>query len=169
MDVVKLKNGTEIAIRPIRPDDGAALREAYDRLSDETKYKRFLAAKPHLTGGEIRYLTHLDARHHVALVATPSDRPTEIIGVARFVIVPDDPQMAEFAITIGDPYQHQGVGTALMERLAHAATGLGVRRFLGTMLADNLAAHRLTRSLTGELAHQRNFGPVDELVVDLAA
>src|SRR6185312_11184331 len=120
MDVVRLRNGKAIAIRPLRPDDGPALREAYDRLSDDSKYKRFLAAKPHLTGSDIRYLTHTDAHHHVALVATLPHRPGEIIGVARFVIVPDDPTTAEFAITVGDPYQHQGVGTALMERLAQA-------------------------------------------------
>jgi len=169
MDVVKLENGREISIRPIRPEDGPALSDAYDRLSDETKYKRFLAAKPHLTGSDIRYLTHADAHHHVALVATRPGRPREIIGVARFVILSDDPETAEFAITVGDPYQRGGVGTALMERLTQAARGLGVRRFLGTMLADNVAAHRLTRSLAGELAHHRRLGPVDELVVELAA
>jgi RimJ/RimL family protein N-acetyltransferase len=169
VDAVTLTSGRRVEIRSIRPDDGPALRAAYDRLSDETKYKRFLAAKPHLTGSDIRYLTHTDCDHHVALVATPAEAPDQIVGVARFVVIPDDPQTAEFAITIGDPYQGEGLGRALMERLAKRATDLGVKRFLGTMLADNVAAHRLTRSLAGELAHHRSLGPVDELIVELAA
>jgi GNAT superfamily N-acetyltransferase len=169
MDVVRLRSGREVEIRPIGPDDGAALRTAYARLSDETKYKRFLAAKPHLTGRDVRYLTQIDSDRHVALVATPAGRRDEILAVARFVILPEDPHTAEFAITVGDPFQGDGLGTALMERLARHATERGVRRFLATMLADNVAAHRLTRSLAGELAHARHLGPVDELVVDLAA
>jgi RimJ/RimL family protein N-acetyltransferase len=169
MDVVSLHSGKKVEIRPLGAGDGPALRTAYDRLSDDTKYKRFLAAKPHLTGSDIRYLTHTDSDHHVALAATPAGKPDEIIGVARFVILPNDPRTAEFAITIGDPYQGDGLGSALMERLAKRATELGVKRFLATILADNVAAHRLTRALAGELAHQRHLGPVDELVVELAA
>jgi hypothetical protein len=57
----------------------------------------------------------------------------------------------------------------MMERLAAAARQHGVIRFIGTMLADNVAAHKLTRSLAGELAHERHLGPVDELEVELAA
>jgi RimJ/RimL family protein N-acetyltransferase len=169
VDAVRLTSGRDVEIRPITAADGSALRAAYDRLSDETKYKRFLAAKPHLTGSDVRYLTHTDSDRHVALAATPVGKPDEILGVARFVIIPEDPQTAEFAITIGDPFQGEGLGTALMERLAARATELGVKRFLGTMLADNAAAHRLTRALAGELVQQRNLGPVDELVVELAS
>src|SRR6266700_2870429 len=121
MDVVTLHSGRRVGIRPIAPDDGPALRAAYDQLSDETKYKRFLAAKPHLTGSDVRYLTNIDCERHVALVATPAANPGEILGVARFVIIPEDRETAEFAIVVGDPFQADGLGSALMERLAKEA------------------------------------------------
>jgi GNAT superfamily N-acetyltransferase len=169
MDRVTLNSGREAWIRPIAPGDGPALRAAYDQLSDETKYKRFLAVKPHLTGSDLRYLINIDPERHVALVATTAGEPDNIIGVARFVIIADDPETAEFAIVIADPFQADGLGSALMARLAQEAQARGVKRFLGTMLADNVGVHKLTVSLAGELAHHRHMGPVDELVVDLAA
>jgi RimJ/RimL family protein N-acetyltransferase len=155
-------------IRPIADSDGPALHDAYERLSDDTKYKRFMAAKPHLSRRDVSYLTQIDGDNHLALVATPVGQPDQIIGVARFVRLPEDPQIAEFAIVIGDPYQGEGLGSELMARLAQAATEHGVKRLRGTMLADNIGAHKLTRRLAGGLAHEQRFGTVDELEVDLA-
>jgi len=157
-----------VNIRPIEASDASALHQAYERLSDDTKYKRFMATKPHLSRRDISYLTHIDGDNHVALVATPVGEPDQIIGVARYVRLPEDARTAEFAIVIGDRYQGDGLGSALMSRLADAATAHGVKRLRGTMLADNIAAHKLTRRLAGELAHERNFGTVDELQVELS-
>ena len=169
MDVVELASGRRVQIRPIAPGDGPALSAAYDHLSDETKYKRFMAVKPHLTGTDVRYLTETDGARHVALVANPVGQPSEILGVARFVRIESDPLTAEFAIVVGDPFQADGLGSALMERLAAEAVARGVTRFIATMLADNVAAHKLTHRLAGELASERHLGPVDELEVVLAA
>ena len=54
-----------------------------------------------------------------------------------------DPEVAEIAFVVADDLQHQGLGTALAKALADAARERGVRRFVATMLPDNLAAHRL--------------------------
>lgn len=167
MDAITLKSGRQVEIRPIGPGDGPSLSAAYSQMSDETKYRRFLAVKPHLTGSDVRYLTNIDGARHVALVATPAGRPDEILAVARFVRLPEERDSAEFAIVVGDPYQGDGLGSALMERLARAAVERGVKRFIGMMLAENVAAHKLTRRLAGELARERHFGPVDELEVEL--
>jgi RimJ/RimL family protein N-acetyltransferase len=168
VETVRLNSGRTADIRPIDRYDGRALAAAYEQLSADTKYKRFMAAKPHLSRRDIDYLTNIDGERHVALVATSPGKPDEIIGVARFVRLPEDPDTAEFAIVIGDPYQGDGLGSALMSRLADAATAHGVKRLRGTMLADNIAAHKLTHRLAGELAHERNFGTVDELQVELS-
>jgi GNAT superfamily N-acetyltransferase len=169
MDVARLRSGREVEIRPIGPDDGPALSRGYDTLSDESKYRRFMAVKPHLSGTDLRYLIDIDPARHLALVAAPVGEPDVILGVARCVRLPEQPQTAEFAIVVADSFQHDGLGSAMMERLAARALEQGVTRFIGTMLADNVAAHRLTRGLAGELAHERHLGPVDELEVDLAA
>lgn len=169
MDTFTLPSGREVAIRSIRPDDGERLKAGYRALSPKSKYQRFLAPKPRLTEMDTRYLVDVDGIDHFALVATTVDDPDWIIGVARFIRLDEAPDMAEFAIVVGDPYQGDGMGSELMRRLADAAVGCGVKRLLGTMLADNTAAHKLTRRLAGELAHERHFGPVDELEVELAA
>jgi GNAT superfamily N-acetyltransferase len=168
MDVVALNSGREVEIRPIAIGDGPALIAAYEQLSDETKYKRFMAAKPHLSSRDVSYLTQIDGSNHIALVATTAGKSDEIVGVARFVRLPEDPSVAEFAIVVGDPFQSDGLGSALMKRLAFTAVAHGIKRLRGTMLADNVGAHKLTRRLAGELAQERRFGAVDELEVELA-
>jgi acetyltransferase len=168
VDTVRLNSGRSADIRPIGPKDAPALVAAYELLSEDTKYKRFLAAKPHLSRRDVNYLTDIDGHRHLALVATPAGQPEQIIGVARFVRLREEPDTAEFAIVIGDRYQGDGLGSALMTRLAQAATDHGVKRLRGTMLADNIGAHKLTRRLAGELAHELRFGSVDELEVELS-
>lgn len=169
MDSVRLPSGREVAIRPIRPDDAQSLRAGYDRLSPESKYSRFLAPKPHLSSSDTTYLVQVDGCDHVALVATPVDDPGRIIGVARFVRLPEDPQIAEFAIVVGDDFQREGLATALLQRLAIDAQGRGIARFRATMLAENYAAYQLVQRLAGGVARERLLGTVNELEIDLAS
>ncbi|MBV8956114.1 MAG: N-acetyltransferase [Solirubrobacterales bacterium] len=169
MEIVELRSGRMVHIRPIRADDGARLNEAYERLSPESKYRRFLGVKPRLTSSDTRYLVQVDGRDHVALVATPLDDPESIIAVARFIRSEQDSRAAEWAIVVGDPYQQEGLATALLERLARAAAERGITRFKATMLADNGPAHRLVRSLAPGATRERHLGTVDEIEVELAS
>ncbi len=169
MESVTLKSGRKVVIRPIAPDDGARLRLGYRELSPESQYRRFLANKPQLTDAEVRYLVNVDGQSHFALVATTTTAPDRIVAVARFVRDAEDPAAAEFAIVVGDAYQRDGLGAEMLEQLASAARTRGIRRLRATMLADNVAVHKLTRRLAGQAARERHFGPVDEVEVDLAA
>lgn len=169
MEYAQLKSGRVVAIRPIREDDADRLEAAYSLLSPDSRYRRFLAVKSHLTTQDLRYLTHVDGRDHVALVATPDDEPERIIGVGRFVREQADPEAAEFAIVVGDDYQGEGLATELLGRLAVAAIERDVLRFTATVLADNVPVHRLLRGLIGTVAQERRHGSVQELTVNLAA
>jgi RimJ/RimL family protein N-acetyltransferase len=169
MGPIRVRSGREITIRPIGPDDGSHLQAAYQRLSPESKYRRFLAIKPELSARELRYFVDVDGADHVALLATPPDRPTFILGVARYVRLPDDPHAAEFSVVVGDPFQAEGIGVALLEALARAAVAHGIERFTATMLAENVASHRLLRRLGGPVARERKRGAVDEVEIGLAA
>lgn len=169
MELVRLKNGREVLIRPIRPDDGARLQVAHDRLSPLTRYRRFLASKPRLSPTEVRYLVDIDGSSHVALIATSPDDTGWILAVGRFVRLADEPTAAEFAIVVADHIQGQGLGTELLERLADAAVACGITRFRATMLAENEPAHRLVRRLARRQARTRRGGPVEEIEIDLAA
>jgi protein lysine acetyltransferase len=166
VEVVELTNGLRVEIRPIQADDGPRLQAAYDRLSPQTKYRRFLAVKPRLTQSDVAYLTGADGTDHVALAATPVEEPRHIIAVARFVRLAEDPAAAELAIVVGDPYQGEGLGTELLARVADAARARGIERLKATMLADNVPVHRLLRH---GVTHERHLGPIDEVEIELAA
>jgi RimJ/RimL family protein N-acetyltransferase len=164
----RLSDGTLITVRPIRPSDRDTLAAALEHLSQASTRARFLAPKDHFSERELDYLTRVDGYDHVALVAEAADDPNCFIGVGRFVRLPDDPQTAEVAITIADAWQGKGMGRLMGGLLAHAAGERGVRQFTATMLADNIASHRLFASMTDRL-QTHHHGSVDELVVPLAA
>jgi RimJ/RimL family protein N-acetyltransferase len=170
MSKYALTDGREVRIRPIRPDDNERLRASHARLSPESRYRRFLAAKPQLSSADARYLVEIDGSDHVALVATLPDEPGEpIVAVARYVRLPDDPAAAEFAIVVGDDYQRQGLAGELMARLADAAARRGIRRFRATMLADNLAIQRVVSQLAHGPILRQQLGSISEVDFELTA
>jgi RimJ/RimL family protein N-acetyltransferase len=164
-----LHDGTRVRIRPIAPGDKGRLSLALGRLSQETIRKRFFAAKPRFTAGELRYLTEVDGTNHIALVAVLADDPDSIVAVARCVRLPDRPDTAEFAIVVGDAFQGRGLGSLLARELARTAGGAGIRRFAATMLGDNDAIRRLMGTISAHLELDRMERGVREVVVDLAA
>src|SRR5919199_4616186 len=101
--LTRLSDGTRVVIRRIRADDKRLLAAGLGLLSEETRRRRFLGAKPRLTGAELRYLTEVDGEDHYALVAVLADRFDHVVGVARYVMVGDD-GTADAAIVVGDPW-----------------------------------------------------------------
>ena len=166
-----LPDGTRILLRPIEAGDKARLTAALGRLSQETIRRRFLAAKPSFSPSELRYLTEVDGRNHLALAAFLADDPEALVGVARCVRLPDAdaPDTAEFAIVVADPFQGRRLGTLLARELATAARAAGIHRFAATMLSDNAAVGRLMATISAHLELERIEGGVREVVVDLAA
>jgi RimJ/RimL family protein N-acetyltransferase len=159
-----------VLIRPIRPNDKGLLADGLRRLSPESAQRRFLTPKRSFSRTELRYLTEVDGRDHVALVVEyPADPVRRLIAVARFVRLQDDPEAADVAFTVADDWQARGLGSLLGKHLAHAARNRDIRRFTATMASDNVPAHRLMSKLTQHLERQHVGGGVDELVLDLAA
>jgi RimJ/RimL family protein N-acetyltransferase len=166
----RLPDGASILIRPIRADDKRMLEDGLRQLSDESVHRRFLTPKRGFSRSELRYLTEVDGRDHVALVAENPRQPARrLIAVGRFVRLHDDPEAAEVAIVVADDWQRRGLGTVLTEQLATEARRVGVRRFTATMAADNVPAHRLMHKLTSHLERQSSGAGVEELVLQLAA
>ena len=157
---VQLQDGARFVVRHIRPDDKELLADGLAHLSPETAYRRFLAPKQRFSSGELRYLTELDGRDHVALVAIPVGDPCHLAAVARFVRTEHDPAAAEAAIVVGDRIQRRGLGKLLALRLADEAAARGITRFEATILGDNVAA----RKLMGAIAERLESGPAGRTV-----
>jgi GNAT superfamily N-acetyltransferase len=132
---VTLRDGSQVEVRPIRPTDKALLKAGFERLSAESRHRRFLSPMPNIGKSMLRYLTEVDHHDHEALLAVSGSG--EAVGVARYVRSARDPQAAETAVTVADDWQHLGLGTALLGLLAGRAREEGVRRFTALMLADN--------------------------------
>ncbi len=135
-----LPDGCLLQIRSIRPDDKAALAEAFGRLSRASVHFRFLVDKKDLTDTELAYLTEVDFVRHVSLVAVLSNlNPEKIVGIARYILINQEPAdlMAEFALVVVDQYQARGIGTALLKHLAKIARNAGVRTFEALVLREN--------------------------------
>jgi RimJ/RimL family protein N-acetyltransferase len=171
VDLYGLADGRLVTIRPIRPDDRERLQVSHERLSDQSRYRRFMTSKPTLSAADAAYLVDIDLCDHYALVATTAD-PNDgeaIIGVARFIRLALHPEVAEFAIVVGDAWQGQGIATELMARLADAAVTRGVQRFCASIFADNIAIRHLIENLAaGPIVRQRE-GNVLELDFPLPA
>ena len=165
---VPLHDGSEVLVRPIGPQDAALLRRAHRTLSPETVRDRFLGAKPRLSTTDTRYLTNVDQRSHVALIAVDPARPERILGVARWVRDPARPDTAEAAFVVQDERQGTGLGSALAIGLADRAVEEGVGSLSGSMLAGNRASEALFRRMGGEVTVRRD-GITNEVTTTLPA
>lgn len=142
---VVLADGAPVVLRALRPDDKALLMRGFQRLSEASRFRRFLAVKEELTERELAYLTELDGERHYAIAAGLEDPlgREEGIGVARLIRLDERPEVAELAITVIDTFQGRGLGTLLCRRIAEAALERGITHVRCDVLAANDPIRRL--------------------------
>ncbi len=162
---IRTRDGVALSVRPIRPSDRELLARYVEGLSVATRYRRFLGPTQRLTDRELTGLTVLDHHAREALVAL--DDAGELIGVARYIELDDEPGMAEVAIVIADRWQHRGVGTALLSRLIGRASAEGIHTFAASCLADNAEVIALFRELGEAVRRTGGGGGAVELEISL--
>ena len=143
-EVIELRDGSRIHIRPLGAGDRDALAEGFERLGPESRYRRFFAPVVRLTDAQLEYLTDVDHHDHEALVAV-DEQTRDGVGVARFVRLAEG--MAEPAVAVADDWQRRGVGTHLLDALADRARQEGISVFVAPVLADNAAVLGLLEGL----------------------
>jgi hypothetical protein len=96
---VTLRDGARATLRPIAAEDGPLLAAAFERLSEESRYRRFFTRKSVLSPTELAYFVDVDHKDHEAIIAIdPSSG--EALGVARYIRLGDDAEVAEVAVTV---------------------------------------------------------------------
>ncbi len=136
-ETVTLKDGLQLMVRPIQPEDAERERAFVSRLSPETLYFRFMMPVRELPQAMIERFTQIDYGRELALVGIESESGEDkIVGVAR--ITPTTiPERCEFAIVVEEPMQGSGLARALMQRIFDAAVARGYREIEGAVLREN--------------------------------
>ncbi len=148
----QLSDGTNIVIRPIRPED-AELEQAFvHELSEESRYFRFMNSIQELSQAMLVRFTQIDYSREIALIAVKESHGDEAahqeveLGVARFATNPDG-ESCEFAIVIADNMHGKGLGSKLMTALMDAARERGLKIMQGEVLAQNSHMLKLMKNL----------------------
>lgn len=137
---IELRDGTRALLRPVLPEDRGRLQHGLLRMSAESRYRRFFSYTPGLSGEQLRYFTEIDQENHVAWIALdPLTARHSGIGIARFIRMKDQPNMAEIAIAAVDAFQDQGLGTALLAILYLMAQKRGITTLRAVVLIENSA------------------------------
>ena len=162
---VLLRDGSEVHVRPVRPEDKPLFVAGWSRLSDESVRRRFLQPRHVLSVGELAFFTEIDHVDHEAIGALDG-ATREGVGVARYVRHRDRPHAAEAAVTVVDAWQGRGLGGKLLRRLCERAAENRIRLFTAALFATNEAMLALFERL-GTVTVTRRDGPVLEIDVEL--
>jgi RimJ/RimL family protein N-acetyltransferase len=136
---VVLDDGREVTIRPLGHEDGPALEAAFRRADPWDLRRRFMGMPPPVSW-LLRQLDKADGIHDLPIGAFTDEG--RLVGVAQFDRSDDGPR-AEVAIEVAKDWQHAGLGTKLLTKLAEMALVRGVHEFTATYYADNIAIRRL--------------------------
>jgi len=147
-DLLTLRDGRRVLVRPVLPQDAAAEQAFVVGLSPLARYRRFHLGLSELPAAQLRRFTEVDQSAHVALVAESADA---IVADARYVRDATG-RTGEFAIAVADAWQGSGLGRALMQRLLARARRSGLERLRGGVLADNEPMLAVMRRLGARLA-----------------
>jgi GNAT superfamily N-acetyltransferase len=141
-----LKDGTEIGLRLLRPSDRELLARGFEELSFESRYKRFFSPMNRMPEKILDKMIETDDWNHLAIVAYKLD-DGHGLATGRFIRLPEEPEVAEFAVAVIDSMHGRGLGKLLLGLVARAARERGVRRFRAHVLAGNDPMITLLREL----------------------
>jgi RimJ/RimL family protein N-acetyltransferase len=146
IDVVRLDDARRLVIRPVLPQDAELTTAFFGRLPAAARYDRFMSPMRHLPPDLIERFTNVDYTDHLALVAEVFEDGQEIVvAEARYVRLAADPTAAEFAVSVAERWQGNGLAQLLLSKLAQRAAMAGIRRIVGETLATNARMLHLAR------------------------
>jgi acetyltransferase len=154
----KLRDGTPVTIRPIRPEDESLMIDFHKSLSEETvhlRYFGFLKGEALITHERLARICFSDYDREIALVTEriqPGQDQRQIIAVAR-LIKAHGANEAELAIVISDDWQGKGLGTKLLGDLLTIGRIEGLEQIVGYILPENYVMQRICTRLGFEVRY----------------
>jgi acetyltransferase len=143
----RLEDGTEVTLKPIKPEDEPKELEFIRGLSRETSRFRFFQIIKDLPHEALVRFCNIDYDREMAIIAETheGDRTVEI-GVSRLILEPNK-KRGEFAVVVADKYQGKGIGIKLVDMLIEFAKEKGIEVVYGTVMAENIRMIRLCEKL----------------------
>ena len=136
-----LDDGTPVLYRLLDPksnEDIDELKRGFEKLSEYSRYCRFLTRKGEIAEEHYAQISNIDNIDHLALCAIDlSKDPKSGMGIARYVRVEKESDVAEAAVTVIDEYQKKGLGTRLLTLLVQLASEHGISHFRAHVLSTN--------------------------------
>jgi acetyltransferase len=155
MERAQLPDGTDLVIRPIRPEDAEMEQQFVRGLSEQTKYFRFMQAIKELTPEMLVRFTQIDYDREMALIGVVTEEDGDVeVGVARYMSRPGG-DACEFAIVVSDEWRGRGIGARLMRSLMQNARERGFRIMDGEVLTANTRMLALMQSLGFRIERDR--------------
>ncbi|GIW77573.1 MAG: acetyltransferase [Phycisphaerae bacterium] len=160
----RMRNGTTVLIRPIRPEDEPMMIRFHEQLSERTvrlRYFHVMGLSQRTAHERLTRVCFNDYDRDLALVVEDrsTDKRPQILGVARLSRVPGT-DLAEFAIVISDAVQNQGLGTELLGRLIKIAGQEGVHQIFAEILYENHQMQKLCKKMGFTLVRDETGGTV---------
>jgi RimJ/RimL family protein N-acetyltransferase len=144
---VELRDGRRVRLREIRPDDRDEVRQAFDRLSGESRYMRFMSYMKELSPQMLERTVKQPSERELGLVAeVAAPDGIDIVAGARYYVQADG-ETCEFAVTVADEWRKAGLASRLMRELIRVARARGLKHMEGYVLAGNSAMLDLARRL----------------------
>jgi GNAT superfamily N-acetyltransferase len=163
---VRTSGGADLLIRQVRPEDKELIAAGIERLSPQSRYRRFFRPLDQLSERDLAYLTEIDHTDHEALAAIDPETG-DLVGVARYVRGAE-PHLAEVSVAVGDPWHRRGVATALLERLVERARQAGITHFVALVMDENVEAISLFEHwVDGQVQPRRSASGHLELLIEL--
>lgn len=154
IDVVRLNGGRRLVIRPVLPQDEELTTAFFGSLPAAARYDRFMSPMRNLPPALIKRFTNVDYTDHLALVAEAfEDGQETVVTEARYARLASDPAAAEFAVSVAEQWQGNGLAKLLLSKLVGRAATAGIRRIVGETLATNAAMLHLARKAGFTITH----------------
>ncbi|KXB04957.1 hypothetical protein AKJ48_00845 [candidate division MSBL1 archaeon SCGC-AAA261O19] len=131
----KLKDGREVTIRPIKPEDEVSVLKFFDTFSEETRRRRFFVPMKEVTHEDMIRFTNIDYWREMAIVGALEEEE-KIIGLGELITEPGE-DSGEIAVVMGDPWQGLGLGTKLVESLIEIGKDKHLKKIWGSLQKDN--------------------------------
>jgi acetyltransferase len=148
VDSLVLEDGTQLTIRPIRPEDEPAVVRFHATLSDESVYRRFfsqLKLESRVRHERLTRVCFIDYDRQMALVVEKpktDSQPAQIVAIGRLAKASLKSE-AELAALVTDAFQRKGVGRELVARLVRFGKEENLQRLVALVLPDNVAMRKL--------------------------